>query len=98
LHLDFSQICSPDQWFGVENWAPFITISGVDIGGDNQYGGCAIDAFGLEWKPYDRKIHEMINMWANLRVRGAGFSLFKISYSLTVSGLFVDPPEDPLLE
>lgn len=98
LHLNFPDICPPDKWFGIETCAPFFTISGVTKGGDNHNGGWAVDDFGVDWGPYDRKIRTQVVIWANIRVRGFQFSLFRIGYTLTVSGIFVDPPEIPPIE
>lgn len=93
LHLNFPNICPPGQWFGIETCAPFVTISGINKGGDNHDGGWAVDDFGVDWGPYDRKITGSVVIWANIRVRGYQFSLFRIGYTLTVSGIFVDPPK-----
>jgi hypothetical protein len=93
LHLNFPPIFPAGMWFRVEHWAPFVTISGVHTGGDNHNGGWAIDEFGLVDPPV--LIAGVITIWANIRVRGAGFSLFRVGYTLTVSGVFVERPRLP---
>ena len=92
LHLNFPDICPPNKWFGIETCAPFFTISGIDKGGDNHNGGWAVDGFGVDWGPW-RKIKSEVIIWTNIRVRGELFGLFRIGYTLTVSGIFVDPPD-----
>jgi hypothetical protein len=95
LVLRFPDICPPNKWFQIEHWAPFVTISGIDKGGDNHNGGWAVDDFGLEMWGSGGKIREAVGIWANIRVRGSEFCVFRVGYTLTVSGVFVDPPPGP---
>jgi hypothetical protein len=93
LHLNFPPILPAGMWFRIEHWAPFVTISGVDKRGNNHNGGWAIDEFGLV-DPHVL-IPGVITIWANIRVRGDEFFLFRIGYTLTVSGIFVERPPLP---
>jgi hypothetical protein len=91
LVLRFPDILPPDKWFHIEHWAPFVTISGVYKDGDSQgyESGWAVDDFGLT---YLDKIRKGVEIWANIWVRGSGCRILRVGYTLTVSGVLVDPP------
>jgi hypothetical protein len=93
LHLNFPPILPVGKWFGIEHWAPFVTITGVDNDGDNHSGGWAIDEYGLV-DPHV-PVPGVITIWANIRVRGGRFALFRVGYTLIVSGVFVERPPLP---
>jgi hypothetical protein len=93
LHLNFPDICPPNKWFKIEHWAPFFTINAIDKGGDNHNGGWGVFDFGMELA--GGKIHKQVEIWATLRVRGEDFTISRVGYSLTISGVFTEPPPGP---
>jgi hypothetical protein len=103
LHLIFPDIIPEKKWFKLENWAPFVTISGIDKGGDNHNGGWAVYDFGLDpgyttIKPFKMPQGRigLVSIWATVRVRGGLFDLFRIGYTLTVTGVLVDAQVEPI--
>ena len=94
LELLFPNISPPKKRFQIVTWAPFATISGIDKGGDNHDGGWAIDDFDL-YEPELRDVFGSIKIWTTIRVRGSLFTIFRVGYSVTLSGLFIDVPPGP---
>lgn len=100
VHLNFPNIIPPNKWYKIETCAPLFTLNAIDKGGDNHNGGWEVDSFWVDWGqgPLERMVKNMVTICSEIRVRGNLFSIFRIGYSLTVSGIFVDPPPIPPIE
>ena len=78
---------APQQAFWIEHWAPFFTISAINKGPDNHYGGWGVDEFGLAKEYIEaRKIADSVGIWATFWVRGRDFITYRLGYSLTLIG------------
>jgi hypothetical protein len=94
LTLGFPHAIIPsDKWFQIEHWAPFITLNAIANNGTAEYAGWAIDEFGGPGPESKNKIiRTFVQIWADVAVRDVDGYLFRVGYSLTVSGKFTDPP------
>ena len=79
------------KWFKIEHWAPFVTINAIYNKDESRNAGWAVDEFGMS-RPADMKVRNNIGIWAHLAVRDSDGYLFRVGYSLTVSGVIADPP------
>ncbi len=84
----------PGKWFKIEHWAPFVTINAIYNEDYSRNAGWAVDEFGLS-RPREMKVSNHIGIWANLAVRDSDGVIFRVGYSLTVSGVAADPPPGP---
>lgn len=84
----------PGKWLRIEHWAPFVTINAIYNKDQAVNAGWAVDEFGLS-RPPEMKVSNAIGIWANLAVRDTDGYLYRVGYSLTVSGVAADPPPGP---
>jgi len=84
----------PGKWFQVEHWAPFVTINAIANEQQAVNAGWAVDEFG---DPGHVIIRDVVTIWADIAIRDIDGLLYRVGYSLTVSGTFTDPPPEPIL-
>ena len=91
LILDFPDIFPPGpvKWLKIEHWAPFVTINAITNEQQSVNAGWAVDDFR---GPGPITIRQSVPILADIAVREVDGNLIRIGYSLTVSGIFVDPP------
>lgn len=77
------------KWFQIEHWAPFITINAIANHQHAVNAGWAVDQFG---GPDVKKISNSVGIWADIAIRDVDGYLFRVGYTLTVSGRFTEPP------
>ncbi len=77
------------RWFQVEHWAPFVTINAISNQHHAVNAGWAVDQFG---GPGSVKIFNSVGIWADMAIRDIDGHLWRIGYTLTVSGVFTEPP------
>ena len=75
--------------FKLEQWAPFVTINAIYNKDQAINAGWAVDDFGVE-PAQDPKIGASVGIWANIAIRNSDGYMFRVGYTLTVSGVFVD--------
>ena len=81
----------PGKWFKIEHWAPFVTINAVLNEDYYRNAGWAVDEFGLS-RPQEMKVSNSIGIWAKIAARDSDGYLFRVGYSLTISGVAAEPP------
>lgn len=92
LNLRFPTAFFPaGKWFQIEHWAPFVTLNAIYDKKEAIDAGWTVDAFGSG--PHIR-IYDQIYLWADIGVRDTGAQLYRVGYTLTVSGVFADPPSE----
>jgi hypothetical protein len=76
-----------------ESMTPFVTINGVEKGGDNHYGGWQLFNFGVDYNPdilvqggHDPEQHNIYAIWAHFGLKGDLFRLDRVGFTLTVTG------------
>ena len=88
LTLRFPLKCPPNQHFHIDTYTPFMTITGIDKGGDEHNGGWVVNDFDFGWPGESLDIYDQVNIRATIRNRGDEFRIFRLSYSVTVVGRF----------
>jgi len=96
---DFYLYSPEHQTFHVEEVAPFVSVNGIEKGPDNHCGGWVIWNFGCDplVQGNDRPLpnvpegrrNEQIAVWVHMGIKGVGFQVMRVGYSLTVAGRVV---------
>ncbi len=73
----------------VEQWCPLITLNAIHNRDRSYNAGWAVDKFG---GPGATQIITSFDLWANLAVRDIDGFLFRVGYTVTLLGNFVDNP------
>ncbi len=81
-----------NKWFKIEHWAPFVTINAIYNQEHAVNAGWAVDAFG---GPGAVSTPGPVTIWADLAIRDIDGYLYRVGYTLTVSGVFVPAPPGP---
>ena len=83
-----------NEWFKLENWAPFVTINAIYNQDEAVNAGWAVDDFGIDPQP-GMKLYNSLGIWADIAVRDQDGYLYRVGYNVSVTGVITDPPPGP---
>lgn len=89
-----AHILPTNNAFFVECVAPLVTINSIYNVDRADNAGWAVDRFGLRL-PQDRTIEQDFTVWAEVGVRDSDGYLYRVGFSVTLSGWFTEKPQPP---
>jgi hypothetical protein len=81
--------------FQIEQWAPFITINAIFNKDEAINAGWAVDEFDMII-PDDKILNGYVEMYADIAVRDSDGILYRLGYTLSMTGKFVTPVYPPI--
>lgn len=91
LVVDLPHIIPAGKLLKIEQWTPFITLNAIYNKNHAVNAGWAVDEF---WGPGAVETSNYIHLWATIAIRDIDGYLYRVAYSLSLVGRFVDGHSD----
>jgi len=93
LGFNLPNIIPDKKLLRIEQWTPLITLNAIYNKNHAVNAGWAVDEF---WGPGAVETPGYINLWANVAIRDIDGYLYRVAYSLSIIGRFVEDNREPI--